>query len=292
MEGVQPLSGLAGNLAVTGRGVPRACPATENGWHEPTVSGPTAGRPVIFGRRSGLRAGGPADAGPAGPPANAEPVGLDDAAPDHAALDDAALDDAAVDDAALVERARTDAEAFGVLYDRYCDRILRYVSRRLYDSQSAEDVTAEVFFKALRALDGYRPETAPFSAWLYRIAANTVVDVLRARRPTAPLEHAPDLPDSAASVEQQVVDRTEVDRVWAAVDQLTDAQRTAVTLRLGEDLPIAQIAAQMGRSEGAVKLLLNRGLSAVRELLDPVAGAPPARAEPIPRPDPDEEVRR
>jgi len=288
VHGVQQLAGPSGSLAVTGRGVPRACSAAENGWHEP-LSGPIAGRPVIFGRRDGSRPG----SGAATP-----------APPGGGALDDRAPDDAALDDAALVERARTDAEAFGVLYDRYCDRILRYVSRRLYDSQAAEDVTAEVFFKALRALDGYRPETAPFSAWLYRIAANTVVDVLRARRPTAPLEHAPDLPDQAASVEQQVVDRSEVDRVWAAVDQLTEAQRTAVTLRLGEDLPIAQIAAQMGRSEGAVKLLLNRGLSAVRELLDPVAGAPPTPGgpdprrdpdpgrDPIPRRDPDEEVRR
>ncbi len=176
------------------------------------------------------------------------------------------------DDATLVEQARTDPEAFGVLYDRYCAPIHRYVARRLPEPQSAEDVTAEVFFKALRALDSYRPQTAPFSAWLYRIAANAVVDVLRARRPTSPLDDAPDRPDRATSVEQQVLDRVEAERVWAAVDRLTDAQRTAVTLRLRHDLPIAQIADRMSRSEGAVKLLLNRGLAALREDLEPDPG--------------------
>jgi RNA polymerase sigma-70 factor, ECF subfamily len=201
----------------------------------------------------------------------------------------AAADPAEPDDATLVELARTDPEAFGVLYDRYCDPIHRYVTRRLYDSQSAEDVTAEVFFKALRALDTYRPQTAPFSAWLYRIAANAVVDVLRARRPTVPLDEAADLADPSASVEQQAIDRVQAERVWAAVDRLTDAQRTAVILRLGQDLPIAEIASRMTRSEGAVKLLLNRGLYAVREDLGPDSGG---RRGPVDRPTGDEEVRR
>jgi RNA polymerase sigma-70 factor (ECF subfamily) len=169
-----------------------------------------------------------------------------------------------LDDAALVERARDDAEAFGLLYDRYCDPIFGFVRRRLPDRESAEDVTADVFLKALRAIDGYQPSTAPFSAWLYRIAANAVTDHLRARRVTTSLDEPHDRPDRAGLVEDRVIDRIEADRVWAAVERLVDAQRTAVTLRLGHDLPIAQIASRMARSEGAVKLLLNRGLKAVR----------------------------
>jgi RNA polymerase sigma-70 factor (ECF subfamily) len=169
-----------------------------------------------------------------------------------------------LEDAALAEQSRADPEAFGALYDRYADRIYRFVYRRLPDRESAEDVTAEVFFKALRAIGAYRPETAPFSAWLYRIAANAVTDYLRARRVTSDIDAVPETPDRAAPVEQQVVNRVEADRVWTVVDKLTEAQRTAVILRLGHDLPIAEIAARMNRSEGAVKLLLNRGLTAVR----------------------------
>jgi RNA polymerase sigma-70 factor (ECF subfamily) len=171
------------------------------------------------------------------------------------------------DDASLAERSRMDADAFGTLYDRYCDRIYRYVFRRLRDHEAAEDVTAEIFLKVLRAIDTYRRATAPFSTWLYRIAANAVVDYVRGRRITTSLEVTADAADIGVSVEELAITRVEAARVWQAVDNLTDAQRMAVTLRFGSDLPIADIAEQMGRTEGAVKLLLNRGLTAVRTQL-------------------------
>lgn len=180
---------------------------------------------------------------------------------------------AELDDASLVQRTRTDADAFGYLYDRYCDAIHRFVYRRLGEHEAAEDVTAEVFFKALRAIDSYRPETAPFAAWLYRIAQNAVIDHLRARKITLSLDLAFDRPDRADPVEEQAINRVEAARVWDAVDRLTDAQRTAVLLRLGHDLPIADIAERMDRSVGAVKLLLNRGLATVRvQLQAPAEG--------------------
>jgi len=180
-------------------------------------------------------------------------------------------------DETLAVRSRTDAEAFAVLYDRYCEAIHRYVHRRLGSREQAEDVTAEVFFKALRAIDSYRPDGAPFSAWLYRIAANCVVDHVRARRPTVSLDVVADAADPAAAVADQVAQRAEVEQVWAAVQTLNDAQRTAVTLRLGHDLSIAEIAVRLERSEGAVKLLLNRGLRAVRARLDPGSGPDPGQ---------------
>ncbi len=168
------------------------------------------------------------------------------------------------DDATLAALACGDAEAFGQLYDRYCDQIYRFAYRRLRDREAAEDATADVFFKALRAIGSYKPQVAPFSAWLYRIASNAVTDHLRARRPSNSLDTAMETPDRSDPVDEQAINRLEADRVWLAVDRLTDAQRTAIILRLGHDLPIAEIAALMDRSEGAVKLLLNRGLNAVR----------------------------
>jgi RNA polymerase sigma-70 factor (ECF subfamily) len=176
------------------------------------------------------------------------------------------------DDASTAERSRVDADAFGVLYDRYCDQIYRYAHRRLGDHAAAEDVTADVFFKALRAIHSYQPGKAPFSAWLYGIAANAIVDYVRARKITLSLDVVADTVDRAAPVEEQAINRVEADTVWRAVDSLTDAQRSAVTLRFGQDLPIAAIAEHLGRSEGAVKLLLNRGLTAVREQLKAAAG--------------------
>ena len=170
-------------------------------------------------------------------------------------------------DAELATRSATDPEAFGLLYDRYCDKIHRFVYARLRDRPTAEDVTAEVFFKALRAIGSYNPASGPFSPWLYRIASNAVIDHVRARRPTVSLEPEMDSTDPARPVEQQAIDRVEVARVWRAVEELSEAQRTAVVLRLEGDLPIAEIAGRMNRSEGAVKLLLHRGLNALRDRL-------------------------
>jgi RNA polymerase sigma-70 factor, ECF subfamily len=176
------------------------------------------------------------------------------------------------DDASTALRSRVDTEAFGVLYDQCCDQIYRYAHRRLGDHAAAEDVTADVFFRALRAIDTYRPDKAPFAAWLYGIAANAVVDYVRARKITLSLDVAVDTADQAPSVEEQAIDRVEADAVWRAVDSLSDAQRTAITLRFAHDLPIAAIAERLGRSEGAVKLLLNRGLTAVRGQLRATTG--------------------
>src|SRR2546421_2539762 len=127
------------------------------------------------------------------------------------------------DDASLAQRSKADAEAFGALYDRYCDRIYRYVFRRLRNHEAAEDVTADIFLKVLRAIDTYRPATAPFSTWLYRIAANAVVDYTRSRRITMSLDVTADAADLGAPVEEQVITRVEAARVWQAVDNLTDA---------------------------------------------------------------------
>jgi len=177
-------------------------------------------------------------------------------------------------DSELAELSRYDAEAFGMLYDRYADQVFRVVYHRLNDRADAEDVTAEVFVKALRAIDGYRPSRAPFWGWLHRIAANAVVDHVRARRSTVSLDVVADAPDAAVGVEQQVIRRLESDRAWQAVAGLCPAQRTAVTLRLGRDLPIADIAGRMDRTEGAVKLLLNRGLTTLRQRLADTSPAP------------------
>ena len=218
----------------------------QNGWRDPTDAPAMGTRSVMRrGQERGSWAAGSAGGSPDG-------VGTPDPVPD---------------DASLVERSKVDADAFGALYDRYCDRIYRYVFRRLRNHEAAEDVTAEIFVKVLRAIDTYRPATAPFSTWLYRIAANAVVDFMRGRRSTMSLDVTADAADLGAPVEELAISRVEAARVWQAVDNLTDAQRTAVTLRFGSDLPIAEIAGQMGRTEGAVKLLLNRGLAAVRAQL-------------------------
>jgi len=179
-------------------------------------------------------------------------------------------------EADLVERARTDPHAFGQLYERYVSQIFRFVHNRVRDRSIAEDLTSEVFFKALRAIDRYRPTSRPFSAWLYQIATNTVIDHVRTRRTTLDLDAVAHRPDGQPPVEEQVARRADVERVWDAVADLVETQRLAVTLKLGQDMHTADIAACMGRTEGAVKLLIYRGLNTIRQKLEEAA---PSRRE-------------
>ena len=168
---------------------------------------------------------------------------------------------------ALIERAKSDPDAFGELYDHYFTQIYRFTYSRLRDPEVAEDVTSEVFFKALRAIGRYKPSAHPFSSWLYQIAVNAINDYYRAKKPTDDIDEAMGVADKARPIEDDVADRQEAARVWAAIDSLPEAQRTALALKLGEDLKLGQIGVIMGKSEGAVKLLVHRGMAGVRDRL-------------------------
>ncbi|HVC04185.1 MAG TPA: sigma-70 family RNA polymerase sigma factor [Candidatus Acidoferrales bacterium] len=168
-----------------------------------------------------------------------------------------------------LQRMLREAEikAFAKLYDQHFAQIYRFVYRRLQDRDVAEDVTSTVFFNALRAFARYRPSQVPMSAWLYRIAMNAINDHFRSRRAVQSLEVVEIIADAHRSVDDTAVDNVEAACVWAAVDSLPPAQRLAMTLRFGSDMKLADIGAVMGRTEGAVKLLLHRGTRGVRSRL-------------------------
>lgn len=168
----------------------------------------------------------------------------------------------------LVERAKGDADAFGELYDHYFGQIYRFVYSRLRDQDAAEDVTSEVFFKALRAIGRYKPSGHPFSSWLYQISVNAIADHYRAKKPVSNLDDAIGVADPQRPLDERVAEREEASRVWAAIDSLPEQQRTAMTLKLGEDLKLADIGIVMGKSEGAIKLLIHRGMIGLRARLD------------------------
>ncbi|MHB8573311.1 MAG: RNA polymerase sigma factor [Candidatus Dormibacteria bacterium] len=165
----------------------------------------------------------------------------------------------------LVERARADPEAFGRLYDRYFPSIYRFVASRLPDQSAAEDVTAEVFMKALRSIGGYRHQGHPFSAWLYQIAINAIRDRHRSRRYQLTDELSAAIASAEAPVEEQVLMNAEARRLWALVERLPEAQRHAMVLRFQQDLSTAQVAVALRRSEGAVKLLIHRAVQRIRQ---------------------------
>jgi RNA polymerase sigma-70 factor, ECF subfamily len=177
---------------------------------------------------------------------------------------------------ALIERARSDPETFGVLYDRYVEGIYRFVYARLGNGAAAEDVTDEVFINALRAIGRYRDLGRPFSCWLYRIASNAVASHFRHEPWTRELTDL--VPDTAAPVEATALRHLEIESIWHLVDQLPPQQRWAMTLRFREDMSAREAAAVMGKSDAAVKLLIYRAVARLRSQLAPAPDAVPLRS--------------
>jgi len=177
---------------------------------------------------------------------------------------------AMMDEGQLVELAKTDSAAFGELYERYIQRIYNYVYYRTGNHHDAEDLTARVFARALQHIPAYVDRGVPFSAWLYRIAHNLVVNWHRdrGRRKMVPLDELivttlrSDGPERAA--EQQ----EERDLLRAAMQLLPDERQQLLILKFVERLSNAEIGQIMGRSEGAIKSLYHRTLIALRDEFD------------------------
>jgi RNA polymerase sigma-70 factor (ECF subfamily) len=173
----------------------------------------------------------------------------------------------ALSDAMLVEQAKADSNAFGLLYERYVDRIYSYVYYRTGNHHDAEDLTAKVFYQALNHLPRFVQRGLPFSCWLYRIAHNMVANWYRdrSRRKVVSLERlgAIGRPREDGLLQQVAQDERRV-VLAAAIRRLPAERQELLILKFVEQLPNAQIGQIMGRSEGAIKSLYHRTLLALR----------------------------
>ena len=161
-----------------------------------------------------------------------------------------------------------DAQAFSTLYELYADRVHRYFAARV-TAQEAEDLTADTFLKALEGLGRFRWQGAPFGAWLFRIAHNALIDHWRgAKRRT--VEWLDDIGEEAHPTQaDHALRAVTADELRRCLDQLTDLQQEAVSLRFIADLPIHEVASVMQRKAGAIKDLQHKALVALRKCLDP-----------------------
>ncbi len=169
---------------------------------------------------------------------------------------------AADPDALLVAWAQQSPRAFTALYDRYFDAVYGYCLSQLRDAQAAEDAASQTFLKALAALPNYR-ETGRFRSWLFAIAHNVVLDVLRTRASHAPLETASDIHDPAESPEERAI--AALDAAWldAAIARLPASDRQVLELRRA-GLRGAEIAAVLGISYEAAKKRQSRAIDLIR----------------------------
>jgi len=169
----------------------------------------------------------------------------------------------------LIARAKHDPEAFGHLYRRYVTRIYSYHYRHTSNATEAEDLTSQTFYRALRSIAHYREKGGSFQAWLFRIAHNLVVNWYRdrQRKPQVPLD---DMPLIAPQADPQAdVEAAELQaRLLAALQTFPEDRKTLLILKFVEQMSNEEIAAVLGKTEGAVKSLYHRTLLSLREMLD------------------------
>jgi RNA polymerase sigma-70 factor (ECF subfamily) len=174
----------------------------------------------------------------------------------------------------LLRRVRAnDPLAFEELYSRYSPRVFGYLLQRLNgNTEEAEDLTADVFTRVYEKIDGFQPQGAPLSAWVFRIAHNRLIDSVR-RRPRQTqmtLDDAPELTSGPVfgGIDQQVA----FDQIKAGLARLTPEQRQVIELRFLDGKSLAETAAVVGRNEDAVKKLQARGLASLRRRIECLSG--------------------
>ena len=161
----------------------------------------------------------------------------------------------------LVEAAQKDPTKFSELYQRNFDRVYAYIARRIGNRHTTEDLTSDVFHKALAHLPNFDWRGVPFAAWLLRIASNVVADQWKRQSK----EIIEDPPEASDEIDMEELEHRA--RLFRMVEKLPTDQRRVISMRFAEGKSIREIAQELGRTEGAVKQLQFRGLQTLREQL-------------------------
>ena len=168
------------------------------------------------------------------------------------------------DERLLVEAAQADLSKFDVLYELHFDRIYFFIVSRVYDRTIAEDLASEVFHKALANLPNYQWRGTPFSAWLFRIASNAIVDHFKRsdREQQADEREHPLAQSDLSSTDLDFIERHV--HFFRLVEELPEIQRRVVCERFVEERSIREIAQRLSKTEGAIKQLQFRALQTLR----------------------------
>jgi RNA polymerase sigma-70 factor (ECF subfamily) len=167
----------------------------------------------------------------------------------------------------LVELAQQgDREALEALYLLHFDRIYSYLHMSVGNRHDAEDLTTQTFLKMLEAIGRFRWQSAPFSAWLFRIAHNLAMDHFRASRRWQPEEEVPEPPDETEpSAEQAAFQSIGRQSMLELIEELSHEQQQVLTLKFVFNLPNGEVATILGKTEGAIKSLQHRALVSLQK---------------------------
>jgi RNA polymerase sigma-70 factor, ECF subfamily len=167
---------------------------------------------------------------------------------------------------ALVERAQAaDRDALEELYLMHFDRIYSYLHMSVGNRHDAEDLTTQTFLKMLESIGNFRFQSAPFSAWLFRIAHNLAMDHFRAARRWQPEEEVPEPPDQESSAEAQALQSIGRQSMLELIEDLSPEQQQVLTLKFVFNFPNADVATILGKTEGAIKSLQHRALVSLQK---------------------------
>jgi len=169
----------------------------------------------------------------------------------------------------LVDKAiGGDGNAFGRLYDMHVDRVYRHIYYRVSNTADAEDLTQQVFIRAWQAIGRYKKTASPFLAWLIRISHNLVIDFYRSKKSDAHIDF--DMVSTKPESDPEHMAEASFNRqeIRQAINKLKGDQQQVILMRFIEDFSYSEIAAALGKSEGAVRVILHRGLAKLKTILE------------------------
>ena len=174
------------------------------------------------------------------------------------------------DEVQLIDDAKQNPDLFGILYERYVDRIYAYIFNRVGNAQDSEDLTARTFYMALSRLDGYEDRGFPFSAWLFRIAHNLVANWHRdnSKRHFLSLDRIWTYSRDEELPETKVEQAEKHSELWEAINRLPEERRSLLLYKFSSRMSNVEIGELMDKSESAIKSLYFRTLAALRTDLE------------------------
>ncbi|OHA16397.1 MAG: hypothetical protein A3H57_05145 [Candidatus Taylorbacteria bacterium RIFCSPLOWO2_02_FULL_43_11] len=168
------------------------------------------------------------------------------------------------EDLLLIKKYKSgQSDAFGLLYDRYFDKIYRYVYYKVLNKDTTEDLVSDIFFKAIQKIDTFDQTKGIFSSWLYNIALNSIIDHYRSRKHHADIEDAYDL-SLDERIEEKIDAKDNLQKVSEYLNYLSPKQREIVILRVWQEMPYKEIAEIIGGSEDSAKMAFSRAVKEIR----------------------------
>lgn len=167
--------------------------------------------------------------------------------------------------AALAAEAKAgNKQAFGLLYEEYIRPIYNFIYYKTHHKQTAEDLTSQTFIKAYASISSFEQSRGPFSAWLYQIARNTVIDHYRVSKPSLNIDDVWDL-SNGEDVERDVDVKLKVEKIKKYLKNFTSEQRDVIIMRIWQEMSYAEIADVLGKSEASCKMTFSRAIKKLRE---------------------------